>query len=288
MSHEEGPWRRGRRSAPLDVAPHPGKAGKNAPKNRKIERVERIEDLERERPEAVPGRAAPPPPEAPRNQLDRNLVTLTSPDSEAAEQYRLLFQRLRRSPGEQAPRVLAVTSATSGEGKSLTVANLALIAAAERTGERILLVDADLRRPRLHALFGTQASPGLFEVMSGQATLEEAVRPLVNTAGLNLLTAGGLAATRDQVAPPLPCAALGHALARLRAAFDAVYLDVPPLLSCAEGAFLAGESDGVVLVVRAGETSRQMVAEAMEMLGETRVLGCVLNGVESRQMPYRA
>ena len=123
--------------------------------------------------------------------------------------------------------------------------------------------------------------------MSGEVTIEEAVRPL-DIAGLNLLTAGGVAAMHGQMAGPPTCAALGRVLADLRANFDAVYLDVPPLLACADGAFLAGESDGAVLVVRAGETSRQMVAQAMEMLGQARLLGCVLNGVESRRMPYRA
>ena len=87
--------------------------------------------------------------EALANRLDRNLVSLTSPDSEAADQYRLLFHRLRRAEMDQGEclRVVAVTSATDGEGKSLTAANLALIAAGERVSERVLLVDADLRRP---------------------------------------------------------------------------------------------------------------------------------------------
>lgn len=286
MSQEERPRLRGRKSAPMGVAPHPGMDGRgNAPANRKVEDESgRAESLEQAGATGgVPDRAAPP--SGPRHQLDRNLVTLTSPDSEAAEQYRLLFHRLWRAAGAGMPRVLTVTSATAGEGKSLTAANLALIAAAERAGERVLLVDADLRRPSLHALFGIPAAPGLAEVLAGRASAEDAVRPL-GLAGLNLLTAGGVEAFHAQVPPP--CAALGRVLQHLRAAFDAVYLDVPPLLCCAEGAFLASESDGTVLVVRAGETSRQVVAQAMEVLGEARLLGCVLNGVESRRMSYRA
>ncbi|MDR0966229.1 MAG: CpsD/CapB family tyrosine-protein kinase [Myxococcales bacterium] len=235
--------------------------------------------------------------------IDRNLVPLTSPHSAAAEQYRMLFHRLRHSAGEIAPRVLTVTSAMGGEGKSLTAANLALIAASERgSTERILLIDADLRRPSLHALFGVPLSPGLAEVASGHCALEQALRPL-GIAGLSLLSAGGGGEERGGTGrrarsrgarsaraamSSTPHAALGNVLARLRAAFDAIYLDVPPLLASADGAFWASESDGTLLVVRAGETSRQMVAQALEALGEARLLGCVLNAVEARRSCHRA
>ena len=81
--------------------------------------------------------------------------------------------------------------------------------------------------------------------------------------------------------------ALERVIGALRQEFDAVYLDVPPLLSCADGAFLAGVSDGALIVVRAFQTSRQVVAQAVETLGKARLLGCVLNGVEARRQTGR-
>ncbi len=221
------------------------------------------------------------------NRIDGNLVSLTSPDSEAAEQYRLLFHRLRRAGEDEggALRVIAVTSATDGEGKSLTAANLALIAAMERVSERVLLVDADLRRPSLHALFGVPVGPGLLELVRGEVTAAAAVRSL-GGCGLALLTAGALSGAREGISA-ITGTALERVIGALRQEFDAVYLDVPPLLSCADGAFLAGVSDGALIVVRAFQTSRQVVAQAVETLGKARLLGCVLNGVEARRQTGR-
>lgn len=245
-----------------------------------------VEGAAREAPEDE-GAGANGTSEALANRLDRNLVSLTSPDSEAADQYRLLFHRLRRAEMDQGEclRVVAVTSATDGEGKSLTAANLALIAAGERVSERVLLVDADLRRPSLHVFFGVPAAPGLFELARGEVTSAVAVRSLKGC-GLCLLTAGALPGARD-VSGAMTGAALERVIGALRQDFDAVYLDVPPLLSCADGAFLAGVSDGALIVVRAFQTSRQMVAQAVETLGKARLLGCVLNGVEARRQGGR-
>ena len=172
--------------------------------------------------------------------------------------------------------MVTVTSALPGEGHELIAANLALIAAAESREARVLLVDADVRRPSLHRLFGVPAAPGLGELSAGATTLESALRA-AGPSGLSLIAAG------EPGAGALPSAALGQQLTALRARFDLIYIAAPPLLVNADGAFLARAGDGTLLVILAGETSRQSVAEAIDVLGDAPLLGCVLNGARPRR-----
>jgi protein-tyrosine kinase len=201
------------------------------------------------------------------------LVALDEPDSPAAEQYRVLHQRLVRLAARRPLRVVAVTSAGRREGRTTTAANLALTAAQE--GRATALVEADLRRPGLSALLGLAPRAGLAEVIEGKAELAQAMTRL---GPLAVLCAGG-----DGRDAPLRNPRALAVLEQLRAAFELVIVDAPPAIAFADGDRLVTAADGALLVVRAGSTPRQVVRLALESLGD-RAAGVVLNGVDPESM----
>lgn len=215
--------------------------------------------------------------------VNEALVALSAPGSLAAEQYRVLYHRIERARAARSVKVVAITSAVAGEGKSLTAANLALVAAAADPGRRVLLVDADLRRPRLHLLLGVEGRPGLGDFLAGDAVLTEVVRRPAGGSHLMVLPAG---APREDAGQLIGGVTMRRFLEQGRSHFDEIYLDVPPVLPVADGALLAGLSDASLLVIRAGATSRSWVMQALESLQGTRLLGCVLNGIDVAEVPF--
>jgi protein-tyrosine kinase len=197
-------------------------------------------------------------------------ATLAAPESLAAEQFRLLLARVDRAASARPLRTLAVTSCARGEGRSTTSLNLAYAAA--RDGREVVLVECDLRRPKLAALLDLAPRPGLAEVVEGKAELAQAI---TRVNGLSVICAGE---ARD-AASVLRSPRLGATLDALRASFPLVVFDAPPALAFADASRLAAATDGVLLVVRAGATPREVVRMAVDSLSE-KVVGIVLNGVE--------
>jgi protein-tyrosine kinase len=215
--------------------------------------------------------------------LDRHLVTALAPQSLAAEQYRSLRTRISRVENSRAVRVLIVTSPGKGDGKSLTAANLAL-AMAEEFSQRVLLIDADLRRPSVHHLFDVPESPGLTDVLVGAATLDDALVTLADH-HLTVLPSGML--------PTHPAELLGSAAMRrtvdtLRTRFDRLILDMPPVAPLADVHIAAALADGILMIVRAGMTQKPAIERALAGLDMTKVLGLVLNevGAEATYQDY--
>jgi capsular exopolysaccharide synthesis family protein len=201
---------------------------------------------------------------------EARLVALAEPDSPAAEQYRVLYQRILRLAARRPMRVVAITSAGRREGRTTTAANLALTAAQE--GRATILVEADVRRPSLARLLGMAPRPGVAEVLEGRAELGQAVGrfgPLAVLAAGEARDAGALLRTQRAAA----------LVEQLRAAYELVVLDAPPALAFVDGDRLSGDADAALLVVRAGTTPRQVVRLAVESLGD-RAAGIVLNDVD--------
>lgn len=201
---------------------------------------------------------------------DARFVALAAPDSPAAEQYRVLYQRILKLAVRRPLRVVAVTSAGRREGRTTTAANLALTAAHE--GRPTVLVEADLRRPSLSRLLGLAPRAGIADVLAGRAELAQAT---VRLGPLAVIVAGE---NRDAGAL-LRGPAAASLLDQLRAAYELVVLDAPPALAFADGDRLSGDADAALLVVRAGATPRQVVRLALDALGD-RVAGIVLNDVD--------
>jgi capsular exopolysaccharide synthesis family protein len=229
-------------------------------------------------------------PEAPRvgrqvqaGRLSPLLVAALAPHALAAEQYRTLRTRLAAVDHGHPRRVLVVTSPAKGDGKSVTAANLALTMAQE-FNRRIVLVDADLRRPSLHRLLGLPVQPGLADVLRGEAPLEEALVQLPEY-GLTVLPAGGRV---DRQTELLGSQAMRRVIDALRSRFDRVVIDTPPALPLADVAVVAPMTDGVLLVVRAGATPKPLIERALAAFDDSRLLGLVLNGTGHRDATYEA
>jgi len=202
------------------------------------------------------------------------LVLSASRHPGLAERYRRLAATLHHAQGLQSLKTVMVASAGPGEGKTLTATNLALTFA-ESFKRRVLLVDADLRRPSLHEVFQVPNLVGLTEGLRSQQEQKLPIHQV--TEHLSFLPAGR--------PDPDPMAALTSArmrqvLSEASAAFDWVILDTPPVGVLTDASLLAAMVDSVLLVVRAGSTPYHVVDRASQALGRERVLGIVLNATE--------
>lgn len=198
--------------------------------------------------------------------------------STRAEAFRQLRTNLQFIDVDRPVRVLVVTSSVAGEGKSSIVANLAL--AMTGLNRRVLVVESDLRRPRVADMFGVERAIGLTDVLAGRASLDDILQPW-GAAGLVLLPSGTL--------PPNPSELLGSdemgkLVATLRDRFDHIVIDTPPILPVTDAAVMASYADGVILVVRHGKTTRHQIDRAMSLLERVgaRVLGTVGSMVPQR------
>jgi len=206
------------------------------------------------------------------NHLDPRLVAANAPRSLAAEQYRLLRTRVTRAENGRAFRTIIVTSPNKGDGKSLTAANLALTMAQD-TQLRVLLLDADLRRPSVHRLFGITETPGLSDILIGGATLDDAL-VTVSEQRLTLLPSGLIP---NQPAELLGSTGMRRVLETLRSRFDRILIDMPPVGPLADVAIASTMVDGVLMIVRAGVTPKPAIERALSGLDAGKVLGLVLN-----------
>lgn len=204
--------------------------------------------------------------------LDARLITASSTDSAAAEQYRALRTRILYADPVAPVNVVMITSPGRGEGKTLTVGNLGL-AMAQEWQRRICIVDADLRRPQMHRLFGLPDGPGLCDVLTGHATLEEALVTLEEHQ-VTILPAGNVPAHPAEL---LGTTAMRRMMETLRSQFDRVVIDTAPATPLADVSILAPLVDRVLLVVRAGVTTKPSIHEAVSSIDPSKLLGFVLN-----------
>ncbi len=216
------------------------------------------------------------------NAVDRRMVTLTAPASAAAEQYRTLYYRIERLRDLKTLKVVALTSAVPGEGKTLTAVNLALTAARANPDRRVLLVDADMRRGQVASCLGIRFWPGLAELLADECQASDAVRRFKSTR-LMVMPSGKPPEEPTQM---LASARMRQLLKALREGFEEIYVDLPPALPFADASILGAQADGVVVVVRANVTSQKNVRLALEHLKGMPFIGCVLNGAQPDAAPY--
>jgi non-specific protein-tyrosine kinase len=192
--------------------------------------------------------------------MTAQLIALTDPASPAAEAYRRL--RVNLTAQGAPPRALMVAAASPSAGKAAVVANLAVTFA--RVGKRVVVVDADLREPGQHTLFGVAAEPGLsnaLRVPGATLSLQETAVP-----GLRVLAGGPAVEVPSEL---LASPAARAIITRLREEADVVLFDVPPVVTATDAAELAPQMDAVLVVVTAGRTKREHARRALELL--TRV-----------------
>jgi capsular exopolysaccharide synthesis family protein len=212
---------------------------------------------------------------------DPFLVALHQPMSVVAEQYRGLRNRIERLARQDGIQVLGITSSVKGEGKSLTATNLAAVMA-QGAAKRVLLVDADLRRPKVDKLLAVHRSPGLADYLQGEAEWEGLFQHTPYY-GLDVVGAGE---TRGHPSDLLAGPAMQEFVAQCRRQYDYIIFDTPPLLPISDVNFLVELLDGVVLVVRANKTGRGLVRQAAESLPQGKILGTLLNRAQSMRQGY--
>lgn len=202
------------------------------------------------------------------------IVSIDDPSSNGAEAYRSLRTSVKFLGVDRPLRTILVTSAAASEGKTVTAANLAIVLA--QAGERVLLVSADLRRPRVEELFGAPTSPGLTSLLLDELPTAAAVFEVGELPNLHLMPAGPT--------PPNPAELLGGdraetLLRSLAETYDSVIIDSPPVLPVTDAQVLSRHADAVLLVVAFDETSRRGLARSMELLEhvDAPVVGTVLN-----------
>jgi capsular exopolysaccharide synthesis family protein len=214
--------------------------------------------------------------------LSRDLISLREPKSVYAEAYRAVRTSILFSSPDNPPRVFAITSSGQQEGKTLTAVNLAVTMALN--DKRVLLIDADMRKPRLHKVFGAENTFGLSNLIGGSPDVGMALkRTQVPT--LMLLPSGPV--------PPNPSEMLGSVRLRkflglLREKFDMIILDCTPLIAVTDATVLSTQVDGVILVIKSGATRRKILKRAVKQLEDVqaKIIGAVLNQVNVKNSTY--
>lgn len=207
------------------------------------------------------------------------LVGTSSVDSaRAAEAYRALRTSVQLMGVARPLTTILFTSPSPGEGKTTTVANLATVLAA--AGQRVAVVDSDLRRPRVHELFDLPNDRGVTSVLTGESTLEDALQPIAGQQGLHVLTAGAVAPNPSEL---LSLKRTSELVFRLQSTFDVVLIDSPPVLPVTDAIVMSAWVEAVVLVASSGTSRRQQVRTALELLRQAKapVVGTVLGRTPS-------
>ncbi|MCG8430570.1 MAG: CpsD/CapB family tyrosine-protein kinase [Candidatus Omnitrophica bacterium] len=211
--------------------------------------------------------------------IDPRIVTFYDPLSPVTEQYRTFRTNLQSIRKDNKPmRVITITSSTHSEGKTITAINLAVSMAQDMSKKKILLVDADLRRARLDHYLGIESDMGLADLVTDGARVDDVLLN-VGIDNLTVLPAGKL--------PHNPADILGsnkmkNLIAALRAKYDYVIFDTPPVISVTDAGLVGALTDGVLVVVKASKTQRGVVkhSEALLRQAQARLLGYVLTNIE--------
>lgn len=203
----------------------------------------------------------------------RKLIASVNPRSVITEQFRTIRTNINFALPDKEVQTILFTSSSSGEGKSTNAANVAIVFAQE--GKKVLLMDADMRKPTMHYTFNTRNSPGLSNILTRQWGFED-VKKITEFKGLDLLTCGPI--------PPNPAELLSSQsmkllLNELKKAYDIIILDGPPVLLVADSQILSNICDGTILIINSGVTEKSKVIKAKEALQTSKacIIGAVLN-----------
>lgn len=212
----------------------------------------------------------------------RKLVTRDATKSIFLEQIRMIRENINFLMPDKKLKTLLFTSASTGEGKSTLAANVAIVFA--QAGNKVLLVDADMRKPTTHYTFGKTISPGLSHLLSRQSRLDQVIKR-TGIKGLELVTCGILPINPAEL---LGSRAMVDLLAEMKSQYDHVIIDAPPILLVADAQILSNKCDGTILVVSSGKTEKKNVIRAKGLLqtSKANVLGSILNNYKFEKTDY--
>lgn len=204
------------------------------------------------------------------------LVSLTEPMSAHADGYRMLFAKIDSVLRVDEKKVVAVTSAVKGEGKTTTTANLVVVGARD-FGKRCLIIDGDFSQPSVAKRFGLREEAGLIDVIAKKCPLGSAMKrgPVEN---LTLLPMGHRPPKENNI---WTSDSIKDVLKDVQPWFDYVFIDAPPILPLFDMNLISGTVDGILIVARSGKTSEQLLAQAIRSVGSGKIIGSVLNGTKT-------
>lgn len=213
---------------------------------------------------------------------ERKLITFESPRSPITEQYRTLRTNIQFASVDAELKTILVTSTGPNEGKSTTIANLAIVFAQQ--GKKVLLVDTDLRKPTVHYTFLLNNVRGLTTILTKQSTLLDVVNK-TEIENLSVLSSGPI--------PPNPAELIGsiamaNFIEEAKTYFDLILFDTPPVLAVADAQILSNICDGTILVVASGSTEKDAAIKSRDLLNSSKakLLGTVLNKVKANDSQY--
>ncbi|PSL31683.1 capsular exopolysaccharide synthesis family protein [Planomicrobium soli] len=206
----------------------------------------------------------------------RKLVARTNPNSIVSEQYRTIRSNINFSLPSDEMKTLLFTSASKEEGKSTTSGNMAIVYA--EAGKKVLLIDADMRRPTLHTTFRMSNRIGLSHLLLGKGRMQDAIKKS-GIRGLDLLMSGQVPSNPAEL---LDSEVMDNLLDEMKEKYDIILIDSPPILAVTDAKILANKCDGTILVVNTGKTEKQSLSKARDALTTARafILGVVLNNYE--------
>ncbi|NMO95705.1 CpsD/CapB family tyrosine-protein kinase [Paenibacillus lemnae] len=206
---------------------------------------------------------------------DSSLIVSLNPKSSIAEAYRLLRTKIQFSFKDQESKTVMVTSSQAGEGKTTTISNLAIAYAQE--GKKVLLIDADLRKPSLHRIFSQMNHQGLSTLLEGYTSVQDAIQS-TDFDHLYLLPSGPVPANPSEL---IDSAAMEELMELLKEQYDVILVDTPSVLSVSDAVIVSSLCDGVIMVAASGKVRKEHLKKAREQLDhvQAKMLGVVLNRV---------
>lgn len=209
----------------------------------------------------------------------RPLISLLNPKSPVTEAYRSIRTNIDFSSLDHNIQVIMSTSATPGEGKSTTICNLAVVYA--QSDKKVVLIDADLRKPTMHHTFQLSNRIGLSSLLSRQADMTSVVQE-TTIPNLSVITSGPIPPNPSEMVASGRMSAL---IEELRDQYDIILIDTPPMLAVTDAQIISTKSDGVVLVLDSGRVKKDMALKVQEQLNQVnaKILGVVLNNVKKKQ-----
>ena len=214
--------------------------------------------------------------------LARKLITVANPKSIVSEQFKTARTNINFSMPDEDLNTIVITSSMPGEGKSTNSSNIAVVFA--QSGKKVLLVDADMRKPTAHHTFGVKNAAGLSSILTRQKAIKDVVME-TEVEGLSLITSGPI--------PPNPAELLAskmmdQVIKDLQAQYDLIIFDAPPVLPVTDAQILSNKCDGTILVINSGFAEKEAVLKSKESLlaSKARLLGAILNNYVSDKDSY--
>lgn len=206
--------------------------------------------------------------------MNDNLITYNDSKHQVSESYRMLRTNLHYLNINKRYKTIVVTSSNPGEGKTTTLANLALTIS--QTGKRVLIVECDLRKPRVHKMFNVSNTKGIVNVIVERVPVQDVIQKVKELPNMEIMTAGPIPPDSTEL---LESKVMKELIVNLRETYDTILFDTPPICSVTDAAILSSQVDGVILVVASGETNIESVRLARKLLDKihANILGVVLS-----------